>query len=52
MLEELKNLFKLLKDFDVWKMLADTKMRARYNRTILGPFWEIFGSLFLLLLLS
>ncbi len=52
MLEELKNLFKLLKDFDVWKMLADTKMRARYNRTILGPFWEIFGSLFLLLLLA
>ncbi len=52
MFEELKNLFKLLKNIDVWKILADSKMRARYNRTVLGPLWEIIGSLFLLLLLA
>ena len=39
-----------LLNFNIWKELADTKMRARYNRTVLGPFWEIIGSLFLLLL--
>jgi lipopolysaccharide transport system permease protein len=52
MKKELKHLYQSLANISLWKELADSKMRVRYNRTILGPFWEIFGSLLLLLLLS
>ena len=45
-------LYQSLINFDLYKELADAKMRARYNRTVLGPFWEILGALLLLLLLS
>lgn len=52
MKKEIISLYKSLVNFELYKELADTKMRARYNRTVLGPFWEIFGALLLLLLLS
>lgn len=52
MIKELINFYKALNNISLWKELASAKLRARYNRTVLGPFWEIFGSLFLLLLLS
>ena len=52
MKKEIISLYQALVNFDLYKELADTKMRARYNRTVLGPFWEIFGALVLLLLLS
>tara|TARA_B110000503_G_scaffold127690_1_gene197709 strand:+ start:1318 stop:2103 length:786 start_codon:yes stop_codon:yes gene_type:complete len=52
MKKEFINFYQALSNFQLWKEMADSKMRARYNRTVLGPFWEIFGSLFLLLLLA
>lgn len=52
MRREIISLYRSLINFDLYKELADAKMRARYNRTVLGPFWEIFGALVLLLLLS
>jgi ABC-type polysaccharide/polyol phosphate export permease len=52
MKKEIICLYQSLVNFDLYKELADAKMRARYNRTVLGPFWEIFGALLLLLLLS
>ena len=52
MSNELINFYRALCNISLWRELAHAKMRARYNRTILGPFWEIFGSLLLLLLLS
>ena len=52
MKKEIISLYQSLVNFDLYKELADSKMRARYNRTVLGPFWEIFGALILLLLLS
>lgn len=52
MKKELISLYQSLVNFDLYKELADAKMRARYNRTVLGPFWEILGALILLLLLS
>ncbi len=52
MINELILFIQSLKNRNLWYELAQTKMRARFNRTVLGPFWEIFGSLFLLLLLA
>ena len=52
MKEEILLFYKSLLNVNTWRELSDSKMRARYNRTVLGPFWEIFGSLFLLLLLA
>ena len=52
MKKEIISLYQSLVNFELYKELADTKMRARYNRTVLGPFWEIFGALLLLFLLS
>ena len=52
MKEEIILFYKSLLNVNTWRELSDSKMRARYNRTVLGPFWEIFGSLFLLLLLA
>jgi ABC-type polysaccharide/polyol phosphate export permease len=52
MKKEVTSLCQSLINYDLYKELADAKLRARYNRTVLGPFWEIFGSLLLLLLLS
>lgn len=49
---ELKILIKSLINYDLWFELAQSRIRARFNRTVLGPLWEIFGSLFLLLLLA
>lgn len=37
---------------DSWKTIGDSKLRARYNRTVIGPLWEILGSLLLLILIS
>jgi len=52
MKEEILLFYRSFLNINTWKELSDSKMRARYNRTVLGPFWEIFGSLFLLLLLA
>ena len=49
MKKEIISLYQSLVNFELYKELADTKMRARYNRTVLGPFWEIFGALLLLI---
>lgn len=52
MIKELKLLIVSILSFTLWHELALSKIRARFNRTILGPLWEILGSLFLLLLLA
>jgi len=52
MKKEFHQVIKAFKNFELWIELAQTRIRARYNRTVLGPFWEIFGSLFLLILLA
>lgn len=43
---------KCIANYDLWYELAQSKIRARFNRTVLGPFWEILGSLILLCLLA
>jgi lipopolysaccharide transport system permease protein len=52
MKKEIISLYQSLINFNLYIELANAKMRARYNRTVLGPFWEILGALLLLLLLS
>ena len=52
MIVELKIFIKSLLNYVLWLELAQSRIRARFNRTVLGPLWEIFGSLFLLLLLA
>ena len=52
MFTEFKYFYQSLLNIELWYELAISKIRARFNRTILGPFWEILGSLFLLLLLA
>ena len=52
MKKEIIGLYQSLINFNLYIELANAKMRARYNRTVLGPFWEILGALLLLLLLS
>lgn len=49
---ELKNFYYALLNYHLWHELAQSKIRARFNRTVLGPFWEILGSLVLLFLLA
>lgn len=52
MYSELKNFYYALLNYHLWYELAQSKIRARFNRTVLGPFWEILGSLVLLFLLA
>lgn len=49
---ELKIFFNAISNYKLWTEMANSKMRARFNRTVLGPLWEILGSLILLLLLA
>lgn len=52
MYSELKNFYNALLNYHLWYELAHSKIRARFNRTVLGPLWEIIGSLVLLFLLA
>ena len=52
MINEFKIFIQSLLNIELWYELALSKIRARFNRTILGPLWEILGSLVLLVLLS
>ncbi len=52
MIKELNIFIKSLLNYVLWYELAQSRIRARFNRTVLGPLWEIFGSLILLLLLA
>ena len=52
MRKELKIFIHSLLNFSLWHELALSKIRARFNRTVLGPLWEILGSLVLLLFLG
>jgi ABC-type polysaccharide/polyol phosphate export permease len=52
MYSELKFFYYSLLNYHLWFELAQSKIRARFNRTVLGPLWEILGSLVLLFLLA
>ena len=52
MMDKMLEIFSCFKNIDSWKTIGDSKLRSRYNRTIIGPFWEILGSLLLLILIA
>ena len=52
MFTEIKFFYQSLLNIELWYELALSKIRARFNRTVLGPLWEILGSLVLLVLLA
>ena len=52
MFTEIKFFYQSLLNIELWYELALSKIRARFNRTVLGPLWEILGSFVLLVLLA
>jgi len=41
-----------LSNYDLWSYMAQTKIRIRFFRTILGPIWEIIGTLVFIIFIS
>ena len=41
-----------LSNYDLWSYMAQTKIRIRFFRTILGPIWEIIGTLIFIIFIS
>ena len=52
MYKELILLINCIKNFELWYTLGITKLRIRFLRTKLGPFWEIIGTLAIISLIS
>lgn len=52
MINEFKNLLRILNNYELWLNMARCKLRVRYLRTKLGPIWEILGTLILLLCIA
>jgi len=41
-----------LSNYDLWSYMAKTKIRIRFFRTLLGPIWEIIGTLIFIIFIS